>query len=129
MSGPISVTTIRAGDNVPKTQKRTLTLKFPLESSEDIDGENLATMLQHYLRDWQDGRRPFHAEMIQVGLSRCLNHALLDTLEKEAQEEFGHEMIQVRPNSKVARWYLEAQKRYDQCQKPWLQPEPIVEIT
>ena len=37
--------------------KRTLTLKFPLESSEDIDVEALATMLQYYMRDWQDGRR------------------------------------------------------------------------
>jgi len=129
MSGPISVTTIRAGDKRPPRQKRTLTLKFRLEDSEGFDCETLATMLQHYMRDWQDGRRPFDAELVESGLSRCLKRAVSDTFEEEAQKEFGHEMVQVRPDSKVARWYLEARKRYEQCRKPWIQAEPTVEIT
>jgi len=126
----ISRRTITADDAVSEIKEHMLTLKFVLCSDEELDTAELAKMLQYVLRDWQDGRRSFAAEMLGVGLSRCLSRALLDTIEKEAQEEFGREVVpSAHGKGETSKWYVEASKRFAEQKKPWINPEPEVEIT
>lgn len=130
MSGPISVHRISADSPLPEIKDHTLTLKFKLQSWGELDRDELAKMLQCVFQDWNDGRHPFDAEMITAGLARCLKRAVYHTIEKEAQDEFGHELV---PRSDgmgdTSRWCLEADKRFAERKKPWINSEPEVEIT
>jgi len=130
--GPISVTTITGGDNSgPRIEKNELVLRFPLHSWGPLeDGDITATMLQHVLREWNDGRYPFEAEMIANGLSTCLKRAQYEVEAQKAQEEFGHEMVVSKDGrSETARWYIEALKRHEAARdRPYIMSEPEVEI-
>lgn len=113
-------------------EEHTLTLKFRLQSyiADELDCDELARMLHEALRDYSDGRYPFNAEMVSVGLGRCLNDAFYNLIEKECQDEFGNEMVPHEGgNGHTAKWCLEADKRYAKRRKPWLNSEPEVEIT
>jgi hypothetical protein len=118
-------------DNLLDIKDYTLTLKFKLQNWGKLaDPDELARMLQHVLRDWNEGRYPFDAEMIVAGLSRCLRRAVYHTVEKEAQDEFGHEIVTTHEGyGNTAKWYLEAEKRFAETKKPWTNSEPKVEIT
>jgi hypothetical protein len=106
-----------------------LILKFKLRSWEELDPAALAKMLRGVLRDWDEGRYPFEAEMISAGLDRCLRRAVYNTVEEEAREEFGNELVPNNAKGNTSRAYLEAEKRYAVLKKPWFMPEPEVEIT
>ncbi|MHC4188408.1 MAG: hypothetical protein ACYSUB_01860 [Planctomycetota bacterium] len=126
----ISKITITANTPTPKIKKYTLALKFPLHSEEELDTAELAKMLQYVMREWNDGRHPFEAEMVESGLSRCLKQAVYEAISKEAQDEFGHETVTSHSGrGHTSKWYIEAQKRYDEKRKPWVMSEPEVEIT
>jgi len=130
--GPISRHTISGGDYEPVLEDHTLTLTFKLQSyiADELDCAELGRMLYERLRDWNDGRHPFNAEMVSVGLGRCLNDAFSNLVEKECQAEFGNEMVPHEGgNGETAKWCLEAGKRYAKARKPWLNNEPEVEIT
>lgn len=127
--GPISVTPTTADTVVPSVQKNTLVLKFSLHSEGLLDCESLAPMLRDIIRDWEDGRYAFNAEMMCVGLSGCLKRALYEVEVQKASEEFGHEVVENADGSgDVSRWSLEADKRYAEMRKPWIMTEPEVEI-
>jgi hypothetical protein len=126
--GPISVHTI--SDDVPERKDYDVTLTFKLSTFGDsLDCPALTRMLHEVLRDWRDGRYPFMAEMVQHGLSECLKRALYEVVAEEAKKEFGHEMV---PHSNgrghTARWALEADSRFADMEKPWLNSEPEVRI-
>lgn len=129
---PSPIMSIRIGDNddLPPIRDYTLTLKFKLQNWGELDDPaELAKMLQHVLRDWDEGRYPFDVEMIVAGLSRCLRRAAYNVVEKEAQEEFGHETVPTHGGrGETARWYLETEKRFAKIKKPWTNSEPEVEI-
>jgi hypothetical protein len=130
--GPISRHTITGGDYEPVLEDHTLTLKFKLQSyiADELDCDELARMLHEALRDYMDGRHPFNAEMVSVGLGNCLNGAFYNLIEKECQDEFGHETVPHEGgNGYTAKWCIEAEKRYAAARKPWLNDEPEVEIT
>jgi len=130
MSGPISSQTITATDTVPEVFEYDLTISFKLNSLEELDYPELESMLRHVLRDWREGRYPFNAEMIQVGLDQSLKHAAYLQIERQCQQEFGREMVVSHGGrGKTAKWYLEAQKRFANCQRPWVNSEPEVKIT
>ena len=115
----ISKHTITADSVVTEIKNHTLTLKFPLCSEEELDTVELAKMLQYVLRDWQDGRRCFPAEMIASGLNRCLQRAVLGTVEKEAQEEFGCEVVpSAHGKRETSKWYIESSKRFAMQKNP-----------
>lgn len=127
--GPISVSTITADTVVPPTETHTLVLKFPLHSKGPLDCESLATRLREAIRDWNDGRYSFNAEMLNQGLVGCLDWALYEVEVKKASDEFGHEVVESEDGrSRVARWAIEADKRYAEMRKPWIMAEPEVEI-
>lgn len=127
--GPISVTTITADTVVPQVEKNTLVLRFPLYSEGPLDGETLAMMLREIMRDWNDGRYSFNAEMMCHGLAGCLRRALYEVEVQKASDEFGHEVIESEDGrSRAARWSIEADKRYAEMRKPWIMTEPEVEI-
>lgn len=129
--GPISHHKITA-DSEPVIEDHTLTLTFKLQSyiADELDYAELARMLYERLRDWNDGRYPFNAEMVSVGLGRCLNDAFYNLVEKECQDEFGNEMVPHEGgNGYTAKWCLEAEKWYAKRRKPWLNSGPEVEIT
>jgi len=132
MSGPISVHRITSDSSIPRIEKNELVLRFPLQSWGPLeDGEITATMLQHVLRDWRDGRYPFEAEMITSGLSRCLKRAQYEVEAQRAQEEFGNEMIVSEDGkSQTAKWHIEAGKRHEASRRysPYIMSEPRVEI-
>ena len=130
MSGLISVHRISADSPYPEIKEYTLTLKFPLQSYEELDCAELAQMLRYALRDTQDGRRCFNAEMTMTGLAKCLRQAVYHTVEKVAQEEFGREMVTSHQGrQRTSKWYLEAAKRMEKLRKPWINDAPEVEIT
>lgn len=131
MLNPIMSVRIGNDDNLPDIKDYTLTLKFKLQNWGELDDSaELARMLQYALRDWNEGRYPFDAEMIVAGLSRCLSRAAYNVVEKEAQEEFGHETVTTHGgHGETARWYLEARKRFAEAKKPWTDSEPEVEIS
>jgi hypothetical protein len=127
--GPISVTSITANTVVPPVERNTLVLKFPLYSEGSLGCEALARMLKDVIRDWNDGRYSFNAEMLGNGLSRCLKRALYEVEAQKASEEFGPEVVESEGGSGyVSRWSLEADKRYAEMRKPWIMVEPEVEI-
>lgn len=124
----ISKTTI--DKDTPTVKKCELTLKVSLHSLEDIPAKQLQTMLQHVLHDWNDGRYPFDVEMFKHGLNKCMLNALMSVIEKEAQDEFGHEKVVSHGGRQhTARWYIEAQKRYAEASEPWTQDDWEVTIT
>lgn len=134
--GPISRHTIKGGNYEPVLEDHTLTLTFKLQSyiADELDCDELARMLYERLRDWRDGRHPFNAEMVSVGLGHCLNDAFYNLIEEECHKKFGNEMVpstnsKGEVNGGTAKWHLEAQKRYAKARKPWLNEEPEVEIT
>ena len=65
--GPISHHKITA-DSEPVIEDHTLTLTFKLQSyiADELDYAELARMLYERLRDWNDGRYPFNAEMVSA---------------------------------------------------------------
>lgn len=108
----------------------TLTLKFRLRNQGKLDCAELAEALQNVMRDWDEGRYPFDAEMVSAGLERCLKHAVSSIVTRKAQAEFGHEMVRHAGGSgSTAKWYLEARKRSVARKQPWIISEPVVEIT
>jgi len=108
----------------------TLTLKFPLRNQGELDCAGLAASLRDVLRDWDEGRYPFDAEMISVGVGRCLKHAVYQLISQNAQDEFQHEMVpNASGNGYMSKWHLEAEKRSKVQQHPWIMSEPEVEIT
>lgn len=128
MSGPIAMYQI--GDDLPEIKDHTLTLKFKLQSWGELDCDELAEMLRHVFQDYSDGRHPFDVEMTTAGLARCLKRAVYHTIEKETQDEFGHERV---PHSDgrgyTSKWSIEADKRFAERKRPWINNEPEVEIT
>ncbi len=131
MPSPIMSVRIGNDDDLPDIKDYTLTLKFKLQNwGELADSDELARMLQYVLRDWNEGRYPFDTEMITAGLSRCLRRAAYNVVEKEAQEEFGHETVTTHEGrGEIAKWHLEAEKRFAETKKPWTNSEPEVEIS
>lgn len=130
--GPISRHTITGGDYEPVIEDHTLTLKFKLQSyiADDLNCDELAWLLHEIMRDWNDGRYRFSAEMVSVGLGKCMDNAFYHLIEKECQDEFGNEMVPHEGgNGETAKWCLEAEKRYAKRRRPWLNSEPEVEIT
>lgn len=122
--------TISADDPIPEVFEYDLTISFKLNSLEELDYPELESMLHHVLRDWREGRYPFNAEMIQVGLDQCLKHAAYLQIERKCQQEFGREIVVSDDGrSETAKWHIEAQKQFAKCQRPWLDNEPEVKIT
>jgi len=116
-------------DTLPDIQRNTLVLKFPLDSWGPLDGDALAKMLREVMRDWNDGRHSFNAEMVSNGLSGCLKRALYEVVVQEAIDEFGTEVVENEDGSgNVSRWSIEADKRNAEMKQPWIMSEPEVAI-
>jgi hypothetical protein len=122
MNGPISVTTISDGSELPEPYdyELTLTLKVTQYGS-PVDPE-LAVALNRIFHDWNEGRHPLSVEMIDDGLRRCVKNALYQCCQKRAQEKYGHEMVQTSPSSRTARWALEGEKEFDKLWKSGAYP-------
>lgn len=111
MSGPISVTKITGGDRPDPAYSQhsiTITLNFDAMHMPSVDLNVVEKMLT--ADQWSDGRYPFYAEMLHVGLSRLLESAVGAAVGLKMQKEYGRETVQTDPNTQMSRAHLETEK-------------------
>ena len=90
-----------------------LNLKIKLATfNDELDCEAFSKMLELFLDEWQDGRRPFEVETLRSGMCRCIRRAAYEVLCQQTQEEFGTEVVVSEDGrSDMSRWVIEADKR------------------
>ena len=72
--------------------------------------ENIAKMLQHHFRCWNDGRYPFDVELIHHGLISSLKHAKRDCLHEHFENVHGRVMVKTGPGSSSSAASLSAEE-------------------
>lgn len=98
--------------------KKTITISFPVEiwSNADIDVP-LGDLGADLERDsWEDGRYPFHHEMLVMALSTMLEGSLREKIQQHMTDRYGNEMVVSKTEnsrSETSKAYLEACAWFD----------------
>lgn len=119
----ISTTTISGDDSYPEPKDYEITLKIKVTK---YDGNGLhpalGAMMNRVLEDWNEGRYPFFVEQMHQGLEDVFKNAVYAAIQRDCQEVYGKEMVEVSPNHKQSRWSIEASKLMSEFDMPFMHP-------
>ena len=87
-----------------------VTLRFRCTTTDHPELEEVGDYLEGVLRQWSDGRRPFHVESMQVSMAQILTDAIRAQADDFCQTEYGTERVVTSPTSSTSRAHLEAEE-------------------
>jgi len=91
-------------------QRVNITITLPAVIHDLPEGVTFEQVAQAMLRDrWDEGRYPFHVEMIQEGLEQEVHWAIRAVVYERLREIYGGEMVP-DCSSQTARWVIEGDK-------------------
>ena len=105
--------------------KQAITITIELSSVDPIR-EDLVNAIQNYLTNRDDGRGPTESEIIVMMLERAVNCASRTLINHDMFNLYGHEMVDVGPRRRTAKWLLESEKIM--TPEIWINPWSIISV-
>jgi hypothetical protein len=124
MNGPIRTVTIDSNTPEPPNNGYYVTVTLPVWIADIPPGVTIERVEKLMAFDrWDEGRYPFHEELVQEGLKRMVQYAFRQALNELLHDKYGNESVPDEDGrGHTARWHLESEK----IKGPYVQVEGSV---